>query len=377
LSNRKKKIVVYTAISENYDELREPKYISKNCDYVCFTDDMKLKSKIWDIVPIENWYNDPRRNVRRYKILPHLYFSDYEYSIWIDGCVDIVDDIKPFIDLNLGDASIACFKHRHRNCIYDEANACIRLKKDNEDIIKRQIWKYKSIGYPQNNGLIESGILVRRHNDPDVIKLMEDWWNEISKSSIRDQISFNFVAWKNKTKYNIIDENIRETRYFKCGFHNNQERLEKYDIVSCGLYLSKCKIKNIGCIKKDTRFIQEFYSPKANLNGIYLYISTYRQKIVTPYKLIIKDENRNHIIREVNLDIHRIKDNSFFDIMFDPILDSKGKKYCFTITPAKYTVNTPITLALGEDNNYKDRKTILNGVTLKKAIFHNLIYSKV
>ena len=34
--------VVYTCLTGNYDTLREHKYLNKNWDYVCFTDDEKL-----------------------------------------------------------------------------------------------------------------------------------------------------------------------------------------------------------------------------------------------------------------------------------------------------------------------------------------------
>lgn len=49
---KNKKIVIYTAFTGNYDNLKEPEYIDENCDYVCFTDNPNIKSKY-----LENYSN--------------------------------------------------------------------------------------------------------------------------------------------------------------------------------------------------------------------------------------------------------------------------------------------------------------------------------
>ena len=55
-------------------------------------------------------------------------------------------------------------------------------------------------GYPHDNGLVISGVLFRRHNEKDVIKVMEDWWHEIKYHSHICQLSLPYVFWKNKFK---------------------------------------------------------------------------------------------------------------------------------------------------------------------------------
>ena len=71
--------------------------------------------------------------------------------------------------------------------------------------IKKQIETYSLLGYPHKNNLITGMVIVRRHNEDDCIKAMEDWWTEIKYNSRRDQLSFNYVAWKNNLKFNYID----------------------------------------------------------------------------------------------------------------------------------------------------------------------------
>lgn len=145
------------------------------------------------------------KNARRYKVLPHKYLSEYEYSIWIDGNYEIIGSIQEYIKKYSKQSAILCVVHPDRCCVYEEAQACIEIKKDSEDIICMQIDKYRSELYPENNGMIASGILFRKHNNPEVIKIMEDWWKEIEKYSKRDQLSFNYVCWENEFIYDKSD----------------------------------------------------------------------------------------------------------------------------------------------------------------------------
>jgi len=79
---------------------------------------------------------------------------------------------------------------------------------DKPEIIKQQIDKYRKNNYPENNGLVSSKILFRRHNSV-IASFNELWWNEIAIHSKRDQLSFNYVAWKSGFNYFIIPANVR------------------------------------------------------------------------------------------------------------------------------------------------------------------------
>jgi len=213
------KVVVYTAISGNYDQLSEPEYINYNFDYICFSDNKKLKSEYWKIIGFPNCEDDLVMLNRRVKLLPHRYFPEYEYSVYIDGNFDIVGDLEELINRYLKTNLIAVFAHPERICIYDEARTCIDHKKGNRDVIKKQMQKYRQHGYPEKNGLIAGGIILRKHNYPDVVRLMEDWWSEINFHSKRDQLSFNYVSWKNCLKYGIIKGNIFSNSFFRYREH--------------------------------------------------------------------------------------------------------------------------------------------------------------
>jgi hypothetical protein len=217
------KIVVYTCITGNYDHLYEPLYRSDDFDYVCFTDNQELESDFWKISKFSVGDYDPTRQARWVKILPHLFLKNYQYSIWVDANIRIIGDLKELIREHLVKASLAFYRHSDgRKCIYEEAKVCIKRNKDNEEVINRQIDRYKSLCYPKNNGLISSGVIIRKHKDPTIIETMEDWWKEVENHSKRDQLSFNFVAWKNGTKFAIIDDYIRDNSYFKWRIHDRE-----------------------------------------------------------------------------------------------------------------------------------------------------------
>jgi len=92
------KKVVYTAIIGKYDKLKEPKVVSEGFDYVCFTDDVTLKSPIWKIVPVANPQGlDNTRLARKIKILCNFFLKEYDLSIWIDGSVLINCDLNIFL----------------------------------------------------------------------------------------------------------------------------------------------------------------------------------------------------------------------------------------------------------------------------------------
>jgi len=220
---KKKDIVIYTAIFGEKDKLIKPKFVPKNCDFICFTDS-DFNSSIWKVKKVKPIFKDPVRNARMYKILPHKFLSEYNCSIWIDGNMIVKGDINELIEGYLSKYNLAIYDHKQlpdsRGCIYEEAEALIKMAKkgkykDDPNIIRKQVEKYKKEGYPANNGLVSSMVILRRHNEPDVIKTMEDWWEEIKKHSRRDQLSFNYVAWKNKLNFVYLKGDSRNNKYFK------------------------------------------------------------------------------------------------------------------------------------------------------------------
>ncbi len=226
--NENERLAVYTAIIGDYDTLNDPLCAETNlCDYFCFTDNEKLHSVFWKVVSLnENAYPelkdlDPIRKARYIKTHPHLFLKDYKHSIWMDANLQICKSVSDFIELFLEDTQILTFIHPERICIYQEAAECIAMKKDDDTVINRQMDRYRKEGYPENNGLVMTNVLYRRHTDKtEAFDL--NWWNEIKNESRRDQLSFNYVAWKSKTAYDVCRLHAYRNRFFQYNSHLNK-----------------------------------------------------------------------------------------------------------------------------------------------------------
>lgn len=213
------KLVIYTAITGEYDELRDPLYVADEVKYVCFTNNPDLKSDIWEIRYIVGSNRDNVHLARHIKMNPHIYLSEYETSVWVDGQLQILDDLREYIAKYQLKSGILCFPHYKRDCICDEVAACIYLNKGNKKDMIMQVANYLKEGYPLNNGLIETGCIVRAHNDAKVRALMEAWEQEIVQYSVRDQLSFPYVCWKMQFEPDICDLSIRRNRWLRLCDH--------------------------------------------------------------------------------------------------------------------------------------------------------------
>ena len=84
--------------------------------------------------------------------------------------------------------------------------------------------RYVKEGYPKNNGLVVQMEVLRRHNETDVVDSMEDQWVELKYNSKREQLSFNYIAWKNDLKFSYIQGDSRDNKYFlNMGAHTGKK----------------------------------------------------------------------------------------------------------------------------------------------------------
>ncbi|WP_167599130.1 glycosyltransferase domain-containing protein [Chlorobaculum sp. 24CR] len=161
------KIVVYTALFGEYDDLKTPPEPIDGCDFVCFTNNRKLISGTFDIRYLDLKGMDNTRRNRMVKLLPHRFFPDHEYSIYIDGSVSIKrTDIRDFALSHLVKHNWAAFSHSSRNCIYEELEACIERQKDDPVTMRRQIKHYRRMGHPEKYGLTENTIFFAAITSP-------------------------------------------------------------------------------------------------------------------------------------------------------------------------------------------------------------------
>lgn len=133
----------------------------------------------------------PRMTAKRYKCLPTDYL-DSRYSIWIDANTEIISPTFAADVLASLHDGLALFKHPQRDCIYQEAEASLRLApaKYRAEPIRQQIAHYLAQGWPRNAGLYACGTIGRDHHHPTVAAAGRAWYGECIRWSYQDQLSF-------------------------------------------------------------------------------------------------------------------------------------------------------------------------------------------
>ncbi len=212
-----KDFVLYTCLFGDYTDLDDP-YGDDPGDFerICFTDNKDLESRFWKIVVLEESGLGPRIDSRLPKLLPHRYLKDFDLSLYVDGRIHFKTNPLDFArDEALGDSPLKCFVHPWRDCVYDEAEIVIEQGICPEAAVRRQMDGYRRRGYPARNGLAAGGILVRRHNDPRLVALMELWFSHVLHHNYRDQLSLDFCAWLKDFHYDSFGHPLKESPHLK------------------------------------------------------------------------------------------------------------------------------------------------------------------
>ena len=205
---RDEKIVVYTALFGAYDRLWEPMFHPENIDYVLLSDQPVPENSIWQPGEYEQLLpqeirEDPIRCNRWCKMHPHLLFPEYTYSIYVDANIRILSDLTPAA-AGLDQYPAAMFRHKKRDCVYEEVQACIDQNKADPASLREHEKMIASYGVPRHWGLLEASIIARKHGDPLCVQLMEAWWKAFCAGSGRDQISLIGCLWKAGIEPSVI-----------------------------------------------------------------------------------------------------------------------------------------------------------------------------
>lgn len=200
-----KKIAVYTCILGNYDNLLEPLFVPDNCDFFVITDQKIAQDSKWNkIDPAKyldfNHISSPIEMNRYFKMKPQVCFSEYNYSVYVDGNFQIYTDLTEHINKISTQYGIGVFAHAKRNCIYAEAAKCVELNKIDRQTKKKIITYMKQNQMPEDYGLLYCGMIARNHKNETGIKIMDEWWEEFKKFPFRDQIILPYVLYRNKIK---------------------------------------------------------------------------------------------------------------------------------------------------------------------------------
>lgn len=225
------KLAVYTCVFGNYDEIKNPVFMSEYCDYYIVTDQEFPEKCKWNkVVPhstpegFEEWH--PAIKNRYYKMHPHELFEGYDYSIYLDGNIQPVTDLYPFLEkMKYENKSIALHEHPIFRCLYDSGEHLKKIELVDCELMDKQLERYNAEGLPAKYGFFECGVIVRKHHEEKIIKIMDTWWDEYCKGVKRDQQSFTYALWKNgfnKSYVCSLGSELRKNSRLKISVHKQK-----------------------------------------------------------------------------------------------------------------------------------------------------------
>jgi len=133
------------------------------------------------------------------KILPPINLNK-KFNLFISNST-FVDIEEILANISYQEYDLVVFKSLKTNCIYKDALITRKIYWDISETIDKQIQDYKNSGYPENNELLETDIILR--SNTKTVKLMNDLWlKETQKyKGSPDVYGFNYAVFKSKVKY--------------------------------------------------------------------------------------------------------------------------------------------------------------------------------
>lgn len=228
-------LIIYTCVTNGYDWMLPPIWQSPKAHYICFTDDPNLKVKGWEVRNIagsDSTHESVLAN-RYHKFFPWNVLPKHEWSIYIDANIRLLRDPTPIISKTEKESKkIALPLHPERKNIWEEAEAIKAMGKAPRSefaLMDEQLDHYHREGYSDLTGLTANWIIFRTGYHPSLMSAMADWWDELNNGVRRDQLSLQYVLWKNNVEaYKVPLKRLHEDQYFRRVPHKVKGSLNNY-----------------------------------------------------------------------------------------------------------------------------------------------------
>ena len=187
----KNKIVVYTALFGNYDDLKDPLYTDSRFDMVYFSEQEIPGLTDWVFRPPIRTFESFSMSNRYHKFFPHVIFKDeYDYSLYIDSNLLIsgpgfYEELIACIESNVSFGALAL-----SNCYTSRQELALLYRKS---IIPKKMYHETIEFLDQNNPgyldqKIHNSIIFRDHHLKSLSKFSDDWWQSYVDTCRRDQV---------------------------------------------------------------------------------------------------------------------------------------------------------------------------------------------
>lgn len=205
-------MIVYTVITNGYDNLKQPKQKVEGWEYIACVDYQTYRQNYWSN---SIWKPKIIEHPQRYTKLMGL--PEGGMQLYVDGSIEIIGDLQKFYKQY--QCEIGVIEHPDRNNLKQEANAVIRLKKASALSVNKQVEEYTKVGY-NGRGMYATGVMLRNMDSYRVRQMCLDWYLQTKQFTNRDQLSLGYVAWKagisiNKFHPNLFSNTFKIWRHLK------------------------------------------------------------------------------------------------------------------------------------------------------------------
>lgn len=219
--NENKAYVVYTFVGNDEKEPNVTNFDSK-FEYICFTTKNVKINPIWKVVNVSDIKNSLKftdRQMKEFiKLNPHLFFETKTLSVWFDSSVitDFTEkDYTSFTYKMNPKNFMLCTESTTYDCSYkmliDLINGRMMSLQNYDGILQL----YKWFNLKPGIGMIDTSVMIRKHNDERCISTMNRVWNYVSKFNQKSELFMNLILFINKFNYSYIPNKLFFSRYCK------------------------------------------------------------------------------------------------------------------------------------------------------------------
>ena len=199
-----RKVIVYSCMIGNYDNVTSFNK-QRGYDYILFTD-QNIKNTNWTVFPIPEEVlklNVSDIKKQRYmKIHPHKFFKNYDLSLYIDPNYEITGDLDDYLINTLNPLDHIYIPHLQFGKGMKQAiDKAIEKKLDDVSLLKHVMDRYNQSKLLDKTGIVNAGLIIRKHHTEDCIKLMERWWEEVRDYSHVDNFAFDYAGHMTGVRY--------------------------------------------------------------------------------------------------------------------------------------------------------------------------------
>jgi hypothetical protein len=184
-------------------------------DRFVFTDHEILPGTTARLIALSDPGLGPAILSRLPKLCPHLFFAGYDWVIYLDNNARFLLDparvIRRIAKEHPGTPQGRyLFRHRRRDCIWDEADECLRLGFMTPAQHAQISGILTAAAYPRHAGLFVNTCMIQRMGCAATDRLNTEWFESLTSITRRDQVMLPFLLWQSGVAHRTLRPKVKD-----------------------------------------------------------------------------------------------------------------------------------------------------------------------